>query len=127
MAYQPPIPVRRARSNPTIRRIIDLTYPEYRGRKVAIQPWNGPTHLQNYWDGGTRSYWRLIDPVNSRIADGGTDNPFTAEAHERWDLPDGMIAVEHVYFCGHDLGLRIHYRPERQPFIEQAVRQLEAR
>lgn len=111
MTYNPPIKVQRPRSNPTIRRIIDVTFPEYSGRKVAVQEWNGPRRLDNYWDGGTRSYWKVIDLLRGRIGDAGTANPFEQATHSDWDLPAGSIAVEHVIFCGQDLGLRIHVRP----------------
>ena len=96
-------------ANPIVKQLIAATFPEYRGRKVAVRYWRGPRQLENYWSGGSRSDWRLIDPYRGVAAT--TDdmhNPFTKAAHEAWDLPRGMIAVEHDIFCGKDMGLRVY-------------------
>lgn len=108
-AYSGP---RVSRTNPTIRRIVDATFPEYRGRNIQLRLWTGPRRLENYWDGGTRSYWRMIDTRTGRIGTPTNDNPFQADAHAEADLPEGWIAVEHCIFQGKDLGLRIYGRPQ---------------
>lgn len=100
-------------SNPVIRRLLAATFPDYRGRKVKLVGWHRPQQLHAYWDGGTRSEWRIVDPhrgVASATAD--MHNPFRQAAHAEYDLPRGILAVEHVIFQGHDLGIRIHIRPD---------------
>lgn len=99
-------------ANPLVKRVIAATFPEYRGRKVKAQYWRGPRRLENYWDGGTRSYYVAIRIEDGAVADFGTDNPFHQSAHEPVDLPSGVLLIEHVIFCGKDLGLRIWARQD---------------
>lgn len=100
-------------ANPVVKQLVAHTFPEYRGRKVALRYWRGPRQLDNYWSGGSRSDWRLIDPQRGVAATSDDmHNPFTKAAHEKWDLPIGMIAVEHDIFCGKDMGLRVYVRRE---------------
>lgn len=101
-----------SRANPLVKRLIAATFPEYRGRKIKARLWRGPMRLENYWDGGTRSYYRAVRVTDGAVADFGTDNPFLASAHEPVDLPVGVILVEHTIFCGRDSGLTVWMRPE---------------
>jgi hypothetical protein len=104
-----------SRANPAIKRLLDATFPEYRGRKIQLRAWTRPMRLENYWDGGTRSYWAMIDTTTNRIGTPTNDNPFRADAHAEVDLPAGWIAVEHCIFQGHDLGIRIYARADAAP------------
>lgn len=100
-------------SNPLVKRLIAATFPEYRGRKVRLMLWTRPRQLMNYWSGGSRSDWRLIDPARGFAAPSADMyNPFTKAAHEAFDLPAGVIAIEHDIFCGKDMGLYVYVRPE---------------
>ena len=101
------------RSNPMVARILAATFPDYRGRKIALRAWDRPRVLNNYWDGGSRSYWRMIDTAADRIGEPTNDNPFLGDAHTEVDLPVGWLAVEHVIFAGEDLGIRIYARTDR--------------
>ena len=100
------------KSNPLVKKLLAATFPEYRGRKVKARLWTGPRRLENYWDGGTRSYYKAVRIVDGAIADFGTDNPFLASAHEPVDLPAGVLLVEHSYFCGTDTGITVWARTD---------------
>ena len=100
-----------SRANPQVARLLAATFPTYRGRKIELRIWTGPRRLENYWDGGTRSYWTMIDTATGRIGHPTNDNPFMSDAHADFDLPDGWLAIENCIFCGHDLGIRIYARP----------------
>jgi len=99
-----------SRANPMVRRLLEATFPEYHGRTIQLRAWDKPRRLENYWDGGSRSYWRLVRLSDGAIAEPTNDNPFQAVAHVEVDLPDGHVFVEHAYFCGKDMGIRIYGR-----------------
>lgn len=101
-----------SRTNPLVKRLLAATFPTYRGRKIKARLWRGPMRLQNYWDGGTRSYYVAVRINDGAVSDFGTDNPFMRSAHEPVDLPVGVILVEHTYFCGKDTGLTVWARQE---------------
>ena len=97
-------------ANPLVKRLLAVTYPDYRGRKVELRAWVRPRQLENYWSGGTRSYWRLVRITDGAVMEPTNDNPFERAAHMEVDLPAGHLFVEHSYFCGKDMGIRIHGR-----------------
>jgi len=97
-------------ANPLVKKVIAASFPEYRGRKVKARLWTRPMRLQNYWDGGSRSYYVAIRMADGAVSDFGTDNPFLRESHEPVDLPEGVLLVEHSYFLGKDSGLTIWAR-----------------
>jgi len=101
-----------SRANPMVARLLAATFPDYRGRKIELRSWDRPRTLENYWDGGTRSYWSMVEITTGRVGTPTNDNPFEPAAHDKWDLPSGWVAVEHIIFCGHDLGIRIYARAE---------------
>lgn len=101
-----------SRANPMVKRVLAATFPLYRGRKIKARTWTGPKRLQNYWDGGTRSYYCAVRVEDGAIAGFGTDNPFQRSAHEPVDLPAGVLLIEHSIFCGKDMGITIWGRAE---------------
>lgn len=98
--------------DPLVKRLLKVTFPEYRGRKVKARLWKGPMRLENYWDGGTRSYYVAVRIADGGISNFGTDNPFERSAHEEVDLPVGVLLVEHSIFCGKDMGITVWGHPE---------------
>ena len=99
-----------SRANPLVRALLQATFPDYGGRTIKLRAWTAPRRLENYWDGGTRSYWKLVRIADGAVAEPTNDNPFEAAAHAEVDLPDGCVFVEHAYFCGKDMGIRIYGR-----------------
>lgn len=100
------------RSNPMVKRVLAASFPEWKGRKIKARLWTRPMRLQNYWDGGTRSYYVAIRVSDGAVANFGTDNPFLASAHDEVDLPAGTLLVEHTIFCGRDAGITIWARTD---------------
>lgn len=95
--------------------IAKLAFPDYRGRKIFIEPQRYPLNCASYWEGGSRSYFvfvRLADKsVSQEVpAQSGFDKPVSGI--KEVTIPEGFVCVEHVYFCGKDLGLRVHVNPE---------------
>jgi len=101
-------------SEPMVRRIVQATYPSYRGRKVTIVPQRYPLNVQSYWSGGSRDYFvflRLdIFAVAPMPAQSAFDKP--VQGADAVTLPVGIACVEHSIFCGKDVGIRIHVNPE---------------
>lgn len=102
-----------SRSTPAVKRLLAATFPEYRGRTIQLVATERVHGLENYWDGGTRSYWKAVDLATGRVVDPAvaTTNPFTKVAHATVELPAGVALVEHTIFCGTDVGVTIHVRP----------------
>lgn len=96
--------------DPMVKRLLAVTFPQYRGRKVKARLWKGPMVLENYWSEGSRSYYRAVRIIDGAVADFGTDNPFFATAHEPVDLPSGVILVERSIFMGREAGLTVWAR-----------------
>jgi hypothetical protein len=101
-----------SRANPMVKRVLAVAFPEYRGRKVKARLWTRPQRLQNYWDGGTRSFYVAIRIEDGAVCPFETSNPFERSTHEDVDLPAGVLLVEHSYFCGRDSGITIWARAE---------------
>lgn len=107
-----------SKSDPGIKAILRATHPDYTGRTIKVAPTTRPIDVTSYWDGGTRSYYAAVDlrtmrtlhvPQNGTPYDGGPIRPDGVE------VPVGFAIVEHAYFCGKDLGIRIHVHPDSLP------------
>lgn len=96
-----------SRANPVVKRLLALTFPDYKGRTIKARLWLRAKPLENYWDGGTRSYYEAVRIADGAVSSFGTDSPFLRSSHEPVDLPDGVILVEHAYFCGKDMGITV--------------------
>ena len=90
------------------------TFPEYNGKKFKIETVDETFQMNNYWSGGTRSFYSVVELETGKVLnpDNSTNNPFNKIAHETYGLPIGCVLVEHSIFCGKDMGLTFHIRPE---------------
>ncbi len=94
--------------------IIRRTFPSYKGRTVKLNlVTDGSKHsMVSEWSGGSRSSFVLLDSganqmVNSsQYANIHPIQQYSADPH--WIANKNQILVEHVIFCGKDLGIRIH-------------------
>lgn len=95
---------------------IKATFPEYNGRKIKVKFSEKITFYDTNWGGGTRNQYAALkmDGTLSRIITVPAPwiNPIEGETAE---IPAGILVVEHSIFCGHDLGITIHARPETAP------------
>ena len=107
------------RRDPTIARILDATFPDYRGTQVSVIAGEIYTP-ENYWSGGSKTYATAYNLETSLVIplSHATENPFKAAAHVTVPIPQGVVIVEHVIFCGKDSGIRIIVHPENlTPFL----------
>ena len=101
-----------------VARIVERTFPEYRGRSFHVMATEA-VHIHGLnWSGGSRNEYRALSP------DGRTGANPTMNALAPWDnryegttveIPAGYVVVEHCLFCGKDLGLRIYVNPSDMP------------
>ena len=101
-------------NDPLIRRILKVTYPGYRGRKIRIVPQRHPLDCKSYWEGGSRDYFVFVRLDTFAVAPMPAQSAFDRDIRgaESVTLPPGVICVEHSIFCGKDVGIRIHVNPE---------------
>ena len=96
-----------------VRRILNATYPNYRGRKISLVPQSYPLNVKSYWEGGSRSYFVFLRLDTFQQAAMPAQSAFDAQIQgaEAVTLPENVACVEHCIFCGKDAGIRIHVNP----------------
>lgn len=101
-------------NDPLIRRILKVTYPDYRGRKIRIVPQRYPLNCKSYWEGGSQDHFAFVRLDTFRTSPMPAQSAFDKDIRgaESVTLPVGVICVEHSVFCGKDVGIRIHVNPE---------------
>jgi len=101
--------------SPEVKAIAQAAFPAYTGRKFRVCEFSSPMRLDSNWEGGSRSYYAVLDLVSLRgitIQENGTPFSNGGKIERISELPLNACVVEHVLFCGKDLGIRIYVRPE---------------
>jgi hypothetical protein len=108
-----------------VRRLVSRAYPSYRGRKFRLEVSEHPINCASYWDGGSRDYFVFVNLATGEVSQqvpvqSAFDKKLSgADAVE---LPVGFACIEHSIFCGKDIGITIHVRPENAAkLLESAV------
>lgn len=83
-------------TDPIIRRIVQATYPSYRGRKIRIVAQKYPLNCKSYWDGGSRDYFVFVRLDTFQTAPMPAQSAFDRDIRgaESVTLPPGVICVE---------------------------------
>jgi len=101
--------------DPMIRQIVTATFPEYRGRKLAIEAQRHPLEVRDFGGGGTYSKFVFLNLATMKTVPAPVISPFNnseaAKSLEAVVLPEGIAAIEHAHFCGKDVGITIHVNP----------------
>lgn len=111
-------------SSKTAKAIVQATFPDWKGRKMAVEFGNFKMWDLN-WSGGTRNRFAVVRMTANGMKAECVPAPAPwANQYEGMEVemrPD-FIVVEHSYFCGKDAGITIHadesYRPR---FVEMAM------
>lgn len=96
---------------PEVKRIAMAAFPDYKGRTFRVETFSGPMRLDSNWEGGSRSYYVILDLVSLRhatIPENGTPFSNGGKIERITELPLNCAVVEHCLFCGKDLGIRIY-------------------
>lgn len=100
-----------SRSIPVIRRIIEATYPNYKGRKIKLRSYT-PHELHSYWDEGSRDTFALVNLNAGTVGHMESNHPFfeaqRSPIGNKFILPPMCILVMHSIFMGKDSGLTIY-------------------
>ena len=98
-------------ADPTVKHLISVSFPTYRGRKVSAHLYNHPIGLDLNWSGGSRDQAVLIDFANGSSRHLRAPSPFSREGHEPTAVPVGSILVVHSIFMGKDAGITFYVNP----------------
>jgi len=85
----------------------------YNGKKYRVVI-SDKYHLQNYWDGGSKSEPLLIQREGLKVSSpkNTTTNPFRDDAHVTLDIPPGYFIMEHKISRGKDMGITFYVRSD---------------
>lgn len=94
--------------------VVERAFPEYRGRKFALRARGSVVLSDLHWSGGTRNQYCAV-----ALDDSGRANALqlpapwfhNAEGAE-CVIPEGWAVVEHTHYCGKDMGITVHVRPD---------------
>ena len=104
--------------HPEVKRIALRAFPQYSGKKFAVQIQKYPISVSSYWEGGSRDYYvfvnlNTLETTNEVPAQSAFDKPI--KGADSVNLVPGLACVRHCYFCGKDLGLTIIIHPDNAP------------
>ncbi len=98
---------------PEVQEIARAAFPDYTGRKFSVAAFQGPMNLASYWDGGSRTYYAVVD-LNTKksveIPQSGT--MFDKQTYRMTTLPFNLAVVAHSIFMGKDGGITIYVNPD---------------
>lgn len=95
--------------------IVDVTFPEYTGRKITVRFQTSVTFYDTNWDGGTKSDYAAVN-VDGRTGRFEAPAPWINPLEGKTvNLPVDVLIVKHSYFCGQDAGITIYAHPANAP------------
>ena len=106
-------------ADPRIKQTIQDCFPAYKGRKVRVSNYI-PTSLDSWWDGGSRDYYVFYQPSTRKTFSVHSNHPFFESTQPRNlnELPEDVLLVRHSIFCGKDIGITIHIKPDQTKLLE---------
>lgn len=99
---------------PEVRKIAQAAFPDYTGRKFSVSPFSGPMRLDSCWEGGSRSYFVILNldtMQHAPVPENGTPFSNGGQILQCSELPLNMAVVEHRIFLGKDAGIAIMVNP----------------
>lgn len=98
-------------SEEIIKQVCRAAFPGYSGRKFQVAYNVKSMSVRSYWDGnGSKSSFVAVNLSTLETKAAPNSHPIFdhVEGVDRVEIPEGFAIVEHIIFCGKDLGLRIH-------------------
>lgn len=99
--------------------IAKRAYPDYNGRKFRVEVCEHPLDVRSSWEGGSRNYFTFLRLDTGNTMEVPAQSAFDAQIKgaDSVALVPGLVCVEHSYFCGKDMGIRIHVHPANAPAL----------
>lgn len=93
----------------TIDKIVKATFPHYKGRTIKLST-EIPRELNSYWVGGSKDSYVFYELSTGRVLQVEDNHPFFQQGRPRVlkSLPEGLLLVNHNFFCGQDMGITIY-------------------
>lgn len=112
-------------SRKDVAKLVDATFPEYKGRKFRIVASTTVCLQELNWSGGTKSQYRAASFEGDYLGSADKFSLLAPWANKAEGvvvpIPHGTVVVEHTIFTGRDLGLRIWVHPSDMPrFVKSA-------
>lgn len=98
-----------------VKALLAATFPDYKGRKIAVEFCTKLTFYNTNWDGGSRNYYHAVaaDGRHSRLSvPAPWANPVEGATVE---MPTEALVIERSIFCGQDCGVTIYAHPTHAP------------
>jgi len=104
-------------SDPRVKRLVQTAFPGAKSRRTVKFESKTTYHVEDYWSGGSRNECRFVNLATMSVLSSEDiprekrqyiANPFHLPICDV-ELQPGFVVVEHVWFCGKDLGFRIYY------------------
>lgn len=85
--------------NSSLKKIVKLAFPDYKGRKIALATGTLPTQLDSYWDSGCRDYWAFVRLYDHKVLPVHSNHPGFEARQPRTlrSLPVGFALVCRSY------------------------------
>jgi hypothetical protein len=100
-------------NSPETKRVAKLCFPDWNGNKIKLEVFRGPFNLSSYWDGGSRSYYSLINLITGETAMVPENGSlFSPNIGKLTNLPINCVLGEQTIFCGKDLGVTLYLNEE---------------
>jgi hypothetical protein len=84
----------------------------YTGQKYQVVSATEVDISDNYWSGGSRSYWGAVNLATGKSVELPGQNPLQDASRKRVTISPGVGVWEHTIFSGKDLGITFYLHPE---------------
>jgi hypothetical protein len=112
--------------------LIRIAFPEAKGRRPVGVRLATSYHVEDYWDGGSRTEARFVELATGRVVDPNQVEALRANPMRLTmgdvAVAEGYAVIEHSWFCGKDCGysIRIGTDPELSIMDEHVAGALSA-
>ena len=95
--------------------MLEVSFPEYAGRKFSVEFCELVCFYNLNWDGGTKNDYVAISMGTGNSAElperAPWSNPFEGQVLH---LDVDTVIAKHSFFCGQDMGVTFYAHPSRQ-------------
>lgn len=108
-------------SKKQIKPILDVTFPDYTGRKFTVKFVERVTFWNTNWDGGSKNDYMAVKMTTGQVGQLPTFAPWVNPVEgQSIELTEDLVVVEHTFYCGQDLGITIYAHPSRSKVLTGA-------